>query len=345
MKRRGVATALLVVVGAGLLASCSATATPTSDTYLCVFAGGGSQRLKYQLPPGSDQKDIGQNDTVVEIPASNRFYMAAKDDSIRDPLAPHFYPGNALGGVEVELEGQIRMRFNLPKACEWYSKHGRRNATNGDLAFNARGADAENSGWLQWLAENFGFTMGSVAKRVLNGYDWAALHYDYPINANNIGVVPKDEQPGEATSQKLGKELGEEFTKEIDSFLGGQYFCGTETTPGSATCPPLTFQVLAVTPGGPAGEKLIADRSAVESTKQQLQTSQLEGQLQQQQAATVQENEAAKQKIATAQAATAAVEARADKEIAHCLVLASVGLDCEGHFPNQIVVGGSTPQK
>lgn len=341
MRTRFVGATLLVVICAGLLTSCmNQYATPTSDTLLCVFASHGSQRLKYQLPPGSDRKKIGQDDTVVEIPSSNRFYMAAKDDAIRDPLAPLFYPGNAQGGVPVQLEGQVRMRFNLPKACEWYSKHGRRNATDGDLAFNARGADAVNSGWLRWLAENFGFTMGSVAKKVLNQYDWAAMYYDYPTNANNIGIVPSGQPAGEATSQKLGVSLGDEFTKELNASLGGEYFCGIDAPPGSTdSCPPMTFQVKAVTPAGPDGDKLISDRSAVETTRQALQSTQLQGQLQQEQAAAVQRAEDAKQKILAAQAGTTELQARIDT--AKCRALAAVGLDCEGHFPNQIVVGGT----
>lgn len=345
MKKRGLAAALVVAILGLLLASCSNNyATPTSDTYDCVFASRGSQQLKYQLPPGSNRKKIGTNDTVVEIPASNRFYMAAQDDAIRDPKAPTFYDANAIGGVPVALEGQVRFRFNLPKACEWYSKDGRRNAdSNGNLGFNDRGADAGNAGWFSFLAENFGLTMESTAKQVLNHYDWAAMYYDYPSNADTLGDIPKGQKAGQATLDSLGVALGQEFTTELNANLGGQYFCGIDVVAGQTqACPPMTFQVKAVTPTGDKGTQLINDRSAVENTRQALQSTQLQGELQQQQASAVKKAEAAKKEILSAEAGTA--DAQAQVDTAKCRALAAVGLDCDGHFPTRIVAGvGGTP--
>lgn len=343
MKRTGkvIATLLGVVILGALLASCSNDyATPTSDTYLCVFASHGSQRLKKQLPPGSDRSKIGRDDTVVVIPTSNRFFMATADDTLRDPLAPTGYDANAQGGVPVTLAGQVRFRFNLPKACEWYSKHGRRNAnSNGDLGFNARGDAATTAGWFHFLAENFGLTMDNVAKRVMNQYDWAKMYYDYPVNADTTGAVKGD--PGQATDDLLGVALGQEFTNELNANLGGQYFCGIETSAGSANdCPPMTFQVKGVVPTGDSGQKLIDDRAAVESTKQSLQSAQAQAQLQQQQAAQTVQAEASKQLTLDAQAKTAEKQALVDT--AKCRILAPMGLDCDGHRPTVIVSGGGT---
>ncbi len=166
------------------------------------------------------------------------------------------------------------------------------------------------------------------------------MYYDYPVNADQIGDIPKGQAPGEATSQKLGIQLGLEFTKEINANLGGDYFCGIDTAPGSTACPPITFQVKAVTPAGDAGAQLISDRANVEATRQQLQTTQLQGQLEQEQAAAVVRSETAKQQILAAQAKTAEEQALIDT--AKCRAYAAVGLDCDGHFPTQIINGTTT---
>lgn len=337
MKR--VAAAILIIAMAALAAGCSSQyVTPKSDTYDCIFANNGSQRLLDQLPPGSNRKKVRSGDTVVEIPASNRFYMAAQDDSIRDPLAPDFYPANAADSVAVQIEGQIRFRFNLPKACQWYSVDGRRNAdSSGNLGFNDRGADAANAGWFHFLAENFGLTMDSAVKEVTNSYNWAAMYYDYPVNANDLGVVPKGQVPGQSTLDSLGTALGVEFTKELNANLGDQYFCGVDSLPGQTTaCPPMTFQVKAVTP---TDSTLIADRQQVEATGQQLQSTQLQGQLQQQQAKAVEAAAAAQQAILKTNQATAEIQAQIDT--AKCRALAAVGDDCSGNRPSIIVNGGS----
>lgn len=320
-------------------------ATSTSDTLVCVFDGSekGGEAFKFSVAPGEKSRKIDDNDHVVKIPTSNRFFMATSDDNLRDPLAPTGYEANASGGVAVVLAGQVRFRFDLGKACDWYSKHGRRNANNDDLGFNCRAPDCDptQAGWFHFLAENFGLTMQQVSKGVANRYDWAAMYYDYPVNADEAGVVPEGQQPGVPTSMALGEELGLAFTHQLNANLGGEYFCGVDPIDGAEDddCPPMTFQVKGVAPTGDVGQSLIASRSKVESTKQELESSRLEGQLQQEQAAQVSASEAAKQQILESQLRTAQLQAQIDT--AKCAEYAQFGLDCEGkHAP--IIVGGGT---
>lgn len=326
--------AVLILPASALLASCmDESVSSTSDTHVCVFDGSddGGQKLKFQIPPGAEPKKVDDNDQVVYIPASNRFYMATADDNLRDPLAPHDYLSNAENNVPVKVEGQVRFKFNLARACEWYSKHGRRNANeNGDLEFNARGDGADQSGWLRYLAENFGTTMNSVVQQVTSQHNWASMYYNYPANANDAGVVPDGKTAGEPTKLVVGRELGIAFTKQLNSNLGGNYFCGIEES--ADECPPMTFQVVRIFP---TNDQLIASRSQLESTKESLESTRLEGQLQREQAAQVEAAEAAKQQILRAQLETARIEA----EIANvkCLQLAELGLDCEGKRPAPII--------
>lgn len=334
---------VIVALMAVLLAACDHKVSAASDEYMCVFDGSqsGGQKLKAQVPP-TQHTTVDDNDVQVRIPSSNRFFMATADDSLRDPLAPTGYQANAKGNVPIVVAGQVRFRFNLNKACEWYSKHGRRNADeNGDLGFNLRGGDANNAGWFHFLAENFGLTMQSIARPVTSQYDWAAMYYDYPSNATDAGNVPKGDQPAEPTSLKLGRDLGKAFTTQLKANLGGDYFCGIDPDPDGANtdCPPMLFQVKGVAPDN---QKLVQSRTKVEATRQELESTRLEGDLQRAQAQQVQADEAAKQQILAAQLKTAQIQAQIDNQ--KCLQLAAVGLDCEGKRPQPIVVGGATGQ-
>lgn len=333
---------ILAVVCAATLSACvQRYATATSDQHICVFDGSerGGQRLKFQIPPGADSKKIDDNDQVVEIPASNRFYWVTQNGDLRDPGAPETYTGNASGGTPVIVTGQIRFRFNLDKACEWFSKHGRRNAKDGtDLGFNARGDanQVKQEGWFKFLAENFGATMQEVVDSpILAKYNWAALHYNYATNSNEAGVVPAGQPAGDATRQQLAKELGAAFTERLTANLGGQYFCGI--TGPETECNVMDFQVRYAGPG--PDSSLVKDREKVEQTKQQLETARLQGDLQRTQQQTLLESERLKSQLLEEQVKTADAQARIDT--AKCRQYADRGLDCEGKRA-PIIVNGTT---
>lgn len=267
MKKKALALIAGLAVALPLMSACATRyAVSTSDTHVCVFDGSqrGGQKLKFQVPPGAASKHIDDNDQVVKIPASNRFYWVTLDDSLRDPGAPKTYTGNAAGGAPVYVEGQLRFRFNLAKACDWFSKHGRRNAKDGtDLGFNARGnpADVAQEGWFVYLRENFGAGMQQVVDGGLNTYLWDFLHYNYPVNADpNTGIVPAGQAIGEPTRDKLAADLGKKFTDRLNTSLGGDYFCGITPDPNgnAAACPPIDFEIKYAGPG--PNSKLVQDR-------------------------------------------------------------------------------------
>jgi hypothetical protein len=331
--KRTIIVAVLAAIAVTALAACSRYATATSDTHICVFDGSerGGQKLKFQIPPGADSKKIDDNDQVVKIPASNRFYMANSDRNVADPGAPAFYEGNARGGTPVHVEGQVRFRFNLSKACEWFSKHGRRNAgDDGDLGFNARGNPAEvaQQGWFRFLNENFGITMKEVVGETMNHYDWAFLHYNFPGNASEAGILPAGQEAQEATRTRLGSELGAAFTERLKANLGGDYFCGIDSDAGGgdAKCPTMRFQVTYAGPGNDSS--LVKDREQVEQTKQKLETARLQGELQGAQQQALIAAEKAKAQLLAEEANTAELQAK--KDTAKCRQLAQHGLDCEG---------------
>lgn len=92
MKNRtiSVVAVFVALLLSAMLTSCSDEyATPTSDSKLCVYDGSerGGQKLKFSLEPNEKSRKIDDNDQVVKIPASNRFYATTTNDDRRDPLA------------------------------------------------------------------------------------------------------------------------------------------------------------------------------------------------------------------------------------------------------------------
>lgn len=312
-----------------------------SDATACVYDGRphSGQTLVLQIPPGGQSKQVNSNDEVVYLPTSNRFFMASEDVAVRDPLAPKFYLGHAKGGVAIHVEGQVRFRFNVQKACDWYAKHGRRNlGGRSDLGFNVRGADQVNTGWTKFLAENFGVTMVSVVSSESNIYDWQKLVYNFPTNADGNGDLPKGAKRGDPSWISYGRDLGAVFTTRLKDNLGDNYFCGIDksVTGGSDSCPPMNFQVTRVTTEDPA---LMKSREKTQALAQELQNEQKQAEIQQAHSSTLVFAAKQREKLLEAQARNAELQAQIDN--AKCIALGKIGLDCQGNRP-QIIFGGTT---
>jgi hypothetical protein len=324
---------LVALLGAGSLASCGVGdqyATSTTDTHVCVFDGSerGGRQLKFQIRPGEESREIDDNDQVVQLPASNRFWMVASDRSIADPGTPNHYLGNDANGVRIQIEGQIRFRFNLERACEWYSLHGRRNAdSSGDLGFNARGDSAASSGWFRFGNENFVVTMQEVISEVGSQFDAELLHYNL---AGEDGVPAR---------QALSEALGEAYTERLIENLGGDFFCGTAEATADNPCPEITFQVRYAGPGNDS--PLVTERDREEATRRALEREAAEAELRAQQLANQLAAERGEQELLAEQAQTAELEAQI--ATATCRIYASFGLDCQGNHPTYVVPGQVPP--
>src|SRR5919197_5237781 len=162
--RRKLSGIILLGVGIAFLATgCGGqTVSLDTDTIACVYDGhpNGGHRLKRTGEPGArvagDKSDEG-----VRLPLSTRYYNMTTTQN-RNALAPSRLLAFTKGQTAVWIEGVLKFRFNTQgdKACDWYSKHGRRNARDGDLGFDVRGKRAQRqAGWYRLLAEAHGDTL------------------------------------------------------------------------------------------------------------------------------------------------------------------------------------------
>lgn len=340
MKRIGkfTAAALLLAVFAVFAAGCSQDVNPGSDQLACIYDGskhGGNRFLKEVQPGEHLSTDSGNH--VAYLPTSNRFYNMT-DSENRDTLAPPTLSGVAADNTNVIVQGVLRFRFNTEgnKACEWYSKHGRRNANaSGDLGFNVRGtAEQAHAGWFRFLAENFGDTMKQVVHDGSHGWTWQQLVYGNDPTISYKGANPVDVQ--------YGIDLGALFTKYLDENLGGHYFCGIQpslTGVGSdPNCPPIYFQVLNVQPKDPT---LTQEHEKLQRLQASLAAQKQEATLNAENRASLIADAKAQREVLNAQIENARLQALTASTIQHCLILAKVGLDCDGHWAPVVVSNGT----
>lgn len=326
----------LLMMGAS---SCDPNTSARSDETVCVYDGGdnSSQKLKYQIFPGENPRDSNSDDEIVRIPTSFRFYAAARDRQVADAGAPEFYTAYARGATPVQVEGQFKFRFNAQNACEWYARHGRRNANNGDLGFNARSSEAASSfsPWVRWLNENFGAVAIATTRTASRDFTWPELVY---------GTDPEATKRDVPADVAYGRQIGRVFSERLRASLGGDFFCGTNPEVWGADdsinqeCPPIYFEMRRAQTEEP---KLMEERAKTELLKAQLENAAAQAQLRQSRVATTRQDERTQQQVLRAQIETARLKALADIDIQKCIILARRGLDCDGKYPSRIVLGQS----
>lgn len=329
------ALALAAVAVAVLTTSCGGRSiTVAGDQIGCVYSSADSgHKFKRSIPPG-ERVSIGKSDELVELPTGDQIYNMTTSEN-RTAQAPSQVLAFTKGQTAVWVEGVLKFRFNTAgdKACQWYSKYGLQTSSYGDLGFAVRTEiGQQHTGWYRFLAEAHGDTMKQVVHDGSSAWTWQQLAYGSDPTVASATAEP--------VSVSYGKYIGAMFTKYLRLNLGTNYFCGVQpglTGTGTTTgCPPMYFQILSAYPR----DKSLADehdqlkRLDAELTRQR-QAAKLKAQNRQ----TAIQSALAQRKVIEAQIVNTKLDAQNDLKVQKCLILAKVGLDCDGHKP-QIVVGG-----
>jgi hypothetical protein len=334
------ASALPAAAAVAVIAGCGSgtRVTVAGDQVGCVYSSAESgHKFIRSLEPGQ-RVSIGKTDELVLIPTGDQIYNMTTTSN-HTPLAPDRVLAFTKAQTAVWVEGVLKFRFNTAggKACDWYSRYGLQSATYGDLGFAVRtDISPKRTGWYRFLAETHGDTMKQVVHDGSTPWTWQQLAY-----GSDPGTQVS--ASAEPVSIGYGKHIGAMFTKYLSLNLGGSYFCGVQpslTGAGeTAGCPPMYFQILSVYPR----DKVLSDEH--EKLKQldaQLTRERQAARLRALNRGTAIASAKAQRKVIEAQIVNAKLAAQNNVELQKCLILARVGLDCDGHKP-QIIVGGGTP--
>jgi hypothetical protein len=312
--------------------------TIAEDQIGCVYSSAATgHQFRRSIAPG-ETATIGKTDELVLLPNGDQIYTISGRN--RTQGAPSELVAFTHGQIGVYVEGVLKFRFNTTgnRACQWYSKYGLRSTSYGDLGFAVRsGIEQEPTGWYRFLAEAHGDTLRQVVHDGSSAWTWQQLAYgaDPAIRTKSVA---------EPVSVGYGKHIGAMFTKYLALNLGSHYFCGVQagiTGPGATPgCPPMYFQILSVYPR----DKTLSDEH--EKLKQldaQLTRERQAARLRAMNRATQIASARAQRKVIEAQIVNARLAAQNDVEVQKCLILARVGLDCEGKKPQVIVAGVPAP--
>ena len=242
------------------------------------------------------------------------------------------------GQTAVWVEGVLKFRFNLTgdKACRWYSKYGLQSASYGDLGFAVRsGIEQQKTGWYRFLAEAHGTTLQQVVHDGSSAWTWQQLAYG---SDSTVTTKPT----AEPVSVGYGKHIGAMFTKYLALNLGDSVLLrrparadGRRARPPG--CPPMYFQILSVYPRDKA---LAEEHDQLKRLDAELTRQRQAATLKAMNRSTAIASAKAQRKVLIQQIVNTKLDAQNDVKIQKCLILAKVGLDCDGK-KQQIIVAGA----
>jgi hypothetical protein len=313
--------------------------TVAGDMIGCVYSSVDSgHQFKRSIQPG-ERVGVGKSDELVLLPTSDQLYNMTTSGN-RTVDAPSQVLAFTRGQTAVWVEGVLKFRFNTAgdKACKFYSKYG--NGSYGDLGFTVREPVTaeerapQRAGWYRFLAEAHGDTMKQVVHDGSSAWTWQQLAYG---SDPTLKAAPK--ATAEPVSVGYGKHIGAMFTKYLALNLGDRYFCGAQPglsgTGESPGCPPMYFQILSVYPR----DKSLADEhDTLKRLDAELARQRQAAKLKAMNRATAIASARAQRKVLEAQIVNTRLEAQNDLRIQKCLILAPMGLDCDGK-KQQIIVG------
>ena len=193
------------------------------------YSGGPIEGQKFQevIDPGTGKRFLGLQDTLVLLPVTQRDYTAS--NAVGADGGPVVAP--AQGGVEMQFE--VAAYFTLNTGTATVQQFYERVCVKFDCT--------SDFGWDEMLRVNFRGPIDQAIQQSIR---------NFTVNELYAGVSDDDEgEDAVAILEQVQDNIAEDLKENINTVLGGDYFCGptfNRSTP--EICPDFEFQITSAVP-------------------------------------------------------------------------------------------------
>lgn len=236
------------------------------------YSGGPIEGQKFQgvVNPGTGTRFLGLQDTLVLLPVTQRDYTAS--NAVGADGGPVVAP--AQGGVEMQFE--VAAYFTLNTGTTVVQQFYERVCVKFDCT--------SDFGWDEMLRVNFRGPIDQAIQQSIR---------NFTVNELYAGVSDEDDESDDAVAilEQVQDSIAEDLKENINTVLGGDYFCGpTFNRLSPDVCPDFEFQITSAVPTSQAVRDSFAQNAAsaqaivTAQNKAQAAVAEAEGQRQAQEA-------------------------------------------------------------
>lgn len=206
-----VALGLALILVIGWVAGATWRSVPV-DKIALHYTGGPFQgtRFKSVIAPGTKNKYYGQLENLYELPATQRTYLISRDPNLGDKKGADQVYGTSNDNVLFSFEAVVYFKLNTdPKVIRPFFEQICLHDDCTDLS--------PGGGWDKMLAQYFRPALESAVRFETGKYSREQLWHD------------------PATLATIQQAIGPELNTRINAAVGGEYFCGPDSTPSRCT--------------------------------------------------------------------------------------------------------------
>lgn len=200
------------------------------------------QRFVGIVEPGSGNRFLGLQDQLALLPVTQRDYTASDDEGADGPpiVAP------ARGGVDMKFD--VGAYFTLNTTADVARRFYERVC----IKFECDSDD----GWNAMLKVNFRRPIEQAIQQSIRDYTVNELYAGVPE-----GGAATDEE-ATAILERVQDQISADLKENINTVLGGDFFCGPTFDRGVGACPDFEFQITSATPISEAVRNAFNDNAA-----------------------------------------------------------------------------------
>lgn len=243
---------LLILILPFILLGGACSSTADVDKIGLYYTGGWiqGQHFKKVVKSGSGATFLGWGDDIKFLPAGQRNYIISKKDTEGDRKGADFIEVPAKGGVRVQFEVSVFFKLNTHTDDIPGFKGGTVRKFYEQICkkYNC----TEDDGWDKMLNDNFRKIIETSMRQKVFSYTIDELY------ANAEG-----EASGKTDAiNKIQTEIATSIKDNINTTLGGQYFCGPQFDRNKPECPDFQFIINSAEPPEDVRKSFEAQRIA-----------------------------------------------------------------------------------